>query len=328
MPAQTERTAPSTTSGLCAAVGAYLIWGLSPIYWKALASVPAYEILMHRMVWSFVFLIPLLLIQHKWQDFTAALKSPRIMAILTGTALIVSLNWFLFIWAINSGHILETSLGYYINPLLNVLLGMVFLRERLRRMQAVSVVLAAIAVGYLTLRYGRFPWVSLALALTFGTYALVRKVAPVGAVVGLAVETMLMTGPALIYLGHAQAAGTGSFLRAGPRIDLLLMGTALLTALPLVLFTTGARRLRLITIGLLQYIAPSCTFLLAVFVYGEPMAPARAGAFVLIWIALVIFSVDSYRHYRIGATPHGGGPSTATPRPVTPTAAARQCPPQ
>ncbi len=325
MPVAADQGASSSTNGLLAAVGAYLIWGLSPIYWKALDTVPAYEILMHRMVWSFVFLLPLLIIQHKWSHFTTTLKSPRIMAALAGTAMIVSINWFLFIWAINSGHILETSLGYYINPLLNVVLGMVFLRERLRRAQAVSVILAAIAVGYLTIRYGRFPWVSLALAISFGTYALIRKVAPVGAVVGLAVETMLMSVPAGAYLWHAHATGTGSFLRAGPRIDFLLMGTALLTALPLVLFTTGARRLRLNTIGLLQYIAPSGTFLLAGFVYGEPMAPARVCAFVLIWIALALFSVDAYRHYRTGFLSGEKKPSPAAPASLAPPAAAKQC---
>ena len=289
---------PQNLSGLAAAVTAYLIWGLSPAYWKTLVHVPAFEILMHRMVWSFAFLVPLLLLQHRWAEFKHAATTPRVLAILSLTTFIVGGNWFLFIWAINSGHILQTSLGYYITPLMSVLLGMVFLGERLRPLQIVAIVLAGISVIYLTVAFGAFPWVALALALTFSFYGLIRKVAPVGAAVGLTVETLLLSLPAAAYLVFLDTRGQGAFLRVDTRTDLLLMGAALVTALPLLLFTLGARRLPLSTMGFLQYLAPSCSFLLAVLVYGEPLVIPQVLSFVLIWIALAIFSVDSVRFYR------------------------------
>ena len=288
----------SAITGLGAATTAYLIWGLSPIYWKSLATVPAFEILMHRMIWSFAFLAPLIFFTGRRSEFKAAVTSPRVMLILLATTLLVGFNWFLFIWAINSNHILQTSLGYYINPLVNVLLGMVFLKERLRRMQIVALLLATVAVGWMAIRYGHFPWVSLSLALSFAFYGLIRKIAPVGALVGLTVETMLLSIPALVYLIYIDTLGMGSFLKATTRIDLLLIGAALVTALPLLLFTVGARRLHFATIGFLQYLAPSCTFLLATLVYNEPLAQSQLLTFILIWVALVLYSVDSVVYYR------------------------------
>ena len=288
----------SAITGLGAATTAYLIWGLSPIYWKSLATVPAFEILMHRMIWSFAFLAPLIFFTGRRSEFKAAVTSPRVMLILLATTLLVGFNWFLFIWAINSNHILQTSLGYYINPLVNVLLGMVFLKERLRRMQIVALLLATVAVGWMAIRYGHFPWVSLSLAFSFAFYGLIRKVAPVGALVGLTVETMLLSIPALVYLIYIDTLGMGSFLKTTPRIDLLLIGAALVTALPLLLFTVGARRQHFATIGFLQYLAPSCTFLLATLVYNEPLAQSQLLTFILIWVALVLYSVDSVVYYR------------------------------
>ena len=288
----------STFTGLVAATISYLIWGLSPIYWKSLAAVPAFEILMHRMIWSFAFLLPLIFLSGRRTDFKAAVTSPRVMLILLATTLLVGFNWFLFIWAINSNHILQTSLGYYITPLVNVLLGMLFLKERLRRVQLVALVLAAFSVGLMTLRYGHFPWVSLALAFSFAFYGLIRKIAPVGAMAGLTIETMLLSIPAVGYLVYIDTLGKGSFLRLSAGMDLLLIGAALVTALPLLLFTVGARRLHLSTIGFLQYIAPSCTFLLAILVYSEPLLPGQMLTFILIWTALVLYSVDSVVYYR------------------------------
>jgi len=285
--------------GVVLATVAFLIWGLSPIYWKSLASVPAFEILMHRMIWSFIFLAPLVLILGHLKELVKALTAGRTLLILASTTLIVGFNWFLYIWAINSGHILQTSLGYYITPLVNVLLGVVFLKERLRRLQLVAVGLAAVGVSYLTLSYGFFPWVSLALAFSFGFYGLIRKVAPVGALVGLTVETLLLSLPASGYLVYLNHTGRGAFLNAGFTITLLLMGAALMTGLPLLLFTMGTKLLRLSTVGFLQYIAPSCTFLLAVFVYREPLLPAQLFTFVLIWIALTIYSYDSVMTHRL-----------------------------
>jgi len=286
-----------TLVGITCAVTAFLIWGLSPIYWKALKTVPAFEILMHRMIWSFVFLVPLLVIQGQWKDFVGALKSKRILGILTATTLIVGINWFLFIWAINSDHILQTSLGYYINPLINVVLGLVFLKERLRPLQTAAVILAGMGVTYLTIQFGELPWVALAIAFSFGFYALIRKVAPVSSLVGLSIETLLLSLPALAYLIYLDLNGVGSFLRITWRLDLLMIGAAFVTALPLLLFTKGARRLNLATVGLLQYIAPSCTFMLAVFYYHEPFAPAQLWTFIMIWTALGMYSFDSIRHY-------------------------------
>jgi len=283
--------------GITCAVTAFLIWGLSPIYWKALKTVPAFEILMHRMIWSFIFLLPLLIIQGQWNDFVAALKNKRILGVLTATTLLVGINWFLFIWAINSDHILQTSLGYYINPLINVVLGLVFLKERLRPLQTVAVILAGVGVTYLTIQFGELPWVALAIAFSFGFYALIRKVAPVSSLVGLSIETLLLSLPALGYLIYLDVNGVGSFLRITWTLDLLMIGAALVTALPLLLFTKGARRLNLATVGLLQYIAPSCTFALAVFYYREPFVSAQLWTFIMIWTALGIYSYDSIRHY-------------------------------
>lgn len=284
--------------GLAAAVSAYLIWGFSPVYWKSLQAVPAFEILMHRIVWSFVFLAPLVLLQHRWIEFAAALRSWKTALALGASTVLVSVNWFLFIWAINSGHILQTSLGYYICPLVNVLLGVVFLKERLRRLQVIALILATISVLLLTLRFGAFPWVSLSLAFSFGFYGLIRKIAPVGALVGLTVETLVLSLPSLVYLVAQDVAGSGSFVRAGARTSLLLMGAALVTALPLLLFTVGARRLHYATIGFLQYIAPSCTFLVATIIYGEPLKTGQLAAFALIWTALALYSVDAAGAYR------------------------------
>jgi len=299
LPEQTHQPKPPDSPlGVLLAASAFLIWGLSPIYWKALVSVPAFEILMHRMIWSFVFLAPLVLLLGHFSDLLKALTSGRTLLILMGTTVIVGGNWFLFIWAINSGHILQTSLGYYINPLVNVLLGFVFLKERLRRLQLVAVGLAAVGVTYLTLSYGQFPWVSLTLAFSFGFYGLIRKVAPVGPLVGLTVETLLLSIPATAYLAYLDQTGRGAFLHAGTGITFLLMGAALVTGLPLLLFTMGTKLLRLATVGFLQYIAPSCTFLLAVFIYHEPLVLAQLFTFGMIWTALGIYSYDSVKAYK------------------------------
>ncbi len=285
-------------AGLFFAGSAFFIWGLSPIYWKALGSVPSFEVLMHRMVWSFVFLAPMVVAKGHWLEFRAAITQWRTLGILTATTTIVGCNWFLFIWAINNDHVLQTSMGYYINPLVNVLLGVLFLKERLRPLQLTAVGIAAAGVIYLTVSYGAFPWVSIALALSFALYGLIRKVSPVGPLVGLTVETFLLSVPAAIYLIHLEHIGRGAFGTTGLNITLLLMGAALMTGLPLLLFTKGTKLLNLSTIGFLQYIAPSCTFLLAVFVYQEPLVNAQLVTFISIWVALSIYSTDALRYYR------------------------------
>jgi chloramphenicol-sensitive protein RarD len=284
--------------GLPCAVSAYLIWGLTPIYFKALKTVPAFEILMHRMVWSLLFLLPLNFAFKRWRALTKAVSSARTVLTLLGTTLLLAFNWFLFIWAINSGHILQTSLGYYINPLVNVSLGTIFLKERLRPLQLAAVCMAAGAVLYLTLLYGEFPWVALSLAFSFAFYGLIHKIVPVDAIEGLTIETLILFLPAAAYLFYLDRLGVGALFHHGISRDLLLMCAALVTAVPLLLFTAGARRLHLTTIGFLQYIAPSGTFLLAVFVYAEPFTRSQAVVFTIIWAALALFSTDAVLHYR------------------------------
>ncbi len=285
-------------SGVVYASSAFLIWGLSPIYWKVLHNIPAFEIIMHRVIWSFLFLVMILFFQGHWNEFMKAVKRPQTFVTLLPTTVLLGVNWFIYIWAVNNEHILQASLGYFINPLINVLLGMVFLKERLKRMQTVSLALAVIAVLYLTFYYGEFPWIALSLAFAFGFYGLIRKVAPVSSLVGLFIEMLFLSGPALAYILFLNSKGIGALFRISFKIDLFLMGAAFLTALPLLLFTLGTRRLNLSTVGFLQYIAPSCMFLLGVFLYKEPISSARIFAFVLIWTALFIYSADAARHYR------------------------------
>ncbi len=289
-------------SGLISATVAFLIWGLSPIFFKALGHVPPFEILMHRMVWSFILLLPLVLLLGRWKTFVGVLKNKKTLGLLVVTTMLVGTNWFVFIWAISHDHILQASLGYYINPLVNVLLAVMFLSERLRPLQSVSVILAAVGVTYLTVTLGEFPWVSLTLAFTFAFYGLFRKIAPISALEGLTIETLLLFAPAASYLFYLNHIGQGAALNINLNTDLLLMASALVTAVPLLLYTAGARRLTFITIGFLQYIAPSCTFLLAVFVYSEPFSSSQAITFAMIWSALVLFSIDAVKTYRRSIT--------------------------
>ncbi len=287
-----------TLAGVLYAGMAFFIWGISPVYWKAMHQVPALEIVTHRVVWSFVFLIGLTLAQHRWDEFKRVLKTPRTVLILTLTTLLVSCNWLLYIWAVNAGYMLQASLGYYINPLVNVLLGMVFLKERLRRPQALAVLLACAAVLFRTVSFGELPWIALTLGFTFGLYGLIRKVAPVSSLVGLTVETLLLTVPGIAYLVALESQGAGALFHDSRSLDALLIGTGVFTAVPLLFFNLGARRINLSTVGLMQYIAPSGMFLLAVFVYGEPFTVVQLWTFALIWAALAIYSIDSLRAYR------------------------------
>jgi chloramphenicol-sensitive protein RarD len=302
-PIDPSKSGQESLSGVMCAASAFLIWGLSPMYWKVLRQIPALEIIMHRVIWSFLFLIILLVFLRHGNEFTAALKKPRTFAILIPTTILLGCNWFIYIWAVNNDHVLQASLGYFINPLINILLGMIFLRERLRRLQTVSLILAFVSVLYLTFQYGEFPWIALSLAFAFGFYGLIRKVAPISALVGLSVEMLLLSGPALGYILFLYIRGVGAIFHISVRIDLFLVGTAFLTAFPLLLFTLGTKRLHLSTVGFLQYIAPTSMFLLGVFLYNEPLSSAQIFAFVLIWIALFIYSVDAARYYRMSTHP-------------------------
>jgi len=277
--------------GLCAG-SAFLVWGLSPVYWRLLTGVPPFEIILHRIVWSLALLLPLVVFAGQAKELGRAIARVRMLARLSVTAMLVGGNWLIYIWAINTGYVLEASLGYYINPLVNVLLGMVFLGERLRLRQGLAVGLAALGVGIQTIGLGHIPWISLALAISFGLYGLMRKTAAVGALVGLTVETLILSIPAAGFLFYLDRTARGAFGRYGRTTDLILAGAALVTALPLLLFNVGARRIQLATVGLLQYIAPSGMFLLAVLRFEEPVAPLQWVTFGLIWTALAVYSAD------------------------------------
>ena len=295
---ESESSRSEPTLGVIYAGAAFLIWGLAAVYWKELRSVPPLEIIAHRVAWSFIFLLPLIVLQRQWAEFVAILQNLKMLFILLTSAILVAANWLLYVWAVNNNHLLQASLGYYINPLVNVVLGMVFLRERLRPPQILAVMLATSGVIYLTIQYGAFPWIAICLAMSFGLYGLIRKVAPVSPLVGLAVETLLISLPAIGYLLYLDFQGTGSIFRVSLKLDLLLIGCAPLTAIPLLFFTAGAKRLYLSTVGLMQYIGPSGMFLLAVFYYHEPFSTAQVWTFIMIWAALVIYSTDSVIYYR------------------------------
>ncbi len=288
--------------GFLYGIAAYVIWGFLPLYWKALQEVPAGEILANRIVWSFVFVMLLLALRGNWRWLRPALKQRRVLLTFTATALLLGINWFTYIWAVNAGFVIETSLGYFINPLVNVLLGFVFLHERLRKGQLAAITLAVAGVLYLTFSYGAFPWIALTLAFTFGFYGLLRKTAPLGSSEGFALETAVLFLPALGVMGYLNQIGRGSFAQGSWQTSLLLMGVGVITAVPLLLFAAAARRITLTNIGLLQYIAPTIQFLLGVYVFDEPFGPERLVGFILIWTALIIYSLESIWMSRLKKT--------------------------
>lgn len=293
-----ERTvAAETRIGLAYGLAAYLWWGLAPIYFKAIAAVPAVEVLAHRVVWSAVLLAGLLLLKGRVREALAAVRDRRTAGLLAVTTVLIAVNWLTFIWAVANGYLLQASLGYYVNPLLNVVLGFIILRERLRPVQWVCVALAGVGVAYFTMRLDHFPWVAVVLALSFGAYGLLRKMARVEAMAGLAVETALLAPLAAGYMAYLWTHG-GKFGHVSRSLDALLVAAGVVTTLPLLWFTHAARRLRFVTVGFLQYIAPSVQFLLAVAAFGEPFTPAHAVTFACIWAALILFSTESVLRYR------------------------------
>lgn len=294
----TLRPAQETTSGFAAALGAFILWGLLPIYWKALISVDPFEILCHRIIWSLLFIALILTIKRRWTETFAPLRSPKNLGILILSSLCIGANWLLYIWAVNTNHILETSLGYYINPLVNVFFGFLFFRERLSRMQCIAIGLAALGVLNSVVSYGELPWISLVLAVSFSFYGVLRKVASVESLPGLFLETMVLAPAALYYLTHLQMTVTSDFLAGDMKVNILLIGAGAVTALPLIGFAFGARRLQLTTLGILQYSAPSIAFLLGVFVYGEPFGPTHMLTFALIWAGLAVYTGDTIHSIR------------------------------
>ena len=282
-----------TAAGAGYALAAFLLWGLNPIYFKAVASVPAYEVMVHRAVWSALLLAVLVTIGHKWRTVGQVLLSPRTLRALLLSAILIASNWYAYIWAVENARIVETSLGYFINPLVNVLLGLLFLRERLNVRQWAAVALAAVGVLNLTVQLGQLPWIALYLAISFGIYGLVRKTAPVDALGGLFIETALMTPAALLFIAWLAWMGAGALGTRSHAFDLLLVASGVVTALPLLWFSAAARRLKLSTLGFFQYLSPTTQFLLGVFVWGEPFTRIHAVSFACIWVALAIITVDA-----------------------------------
>ena len=294
-PASSANATHATRTGTLFALSAFLIWSGFPLYFKLVASIPASEVLGHRIVWSLLFVALLLALRGHWQGVREALTTPRLRRRLALSALLVSVNWLVFIWAIANDHVLDASLGYFINPLVNVVLGVLLLGERLRRMQWLTVLLALAGVGNLVWHHGTLPWIALALAFSFGSYGLVRKQTPTDALSALFVETLLLAPLAVGYLVVLDLNGHGHFLRGPATTDGLLLLAGVLTALPLLLFGGAARRLQLSTLGLLQYTVPTGHFLLAVFVFGELFTTAHAITFGAIWLALALYSTDMLR---------------------------------
>jgi chloramphenicol-sensitive protein RarD len=284
--------------GLVYGVAAYALWGAFPLYWPLLEPAAPLEILAHRILWSLAFVTLLLWRTRGWARVGAVLRNRSQRTTLALAAAVITVNWLTYIWGVNTHHIVETSLGYFINPLFTILLGVVVLREQLRTAQWVAVGIASLAIVILTVDYGRLPWIALTLALSFGTYGYLKKRANVGAVESLAVETGVLAGPALIALVVLQMTGSMAFLHHSVGNTVLLMATGVVTAVPLLFFAAAAIRLPLSSLGLLQYLAPVFQFLIGVLVAHEPLPPARLAGFALVWFALVVLTVDGLRYSR------------------------------
>jgi chloramphenicol-sensitive protein RarD len=285
-----------TQKGVIYAGFSYLLWGLLPIYWKLLDNVNAKEILASRVLWSFIFMVIILILTKKWGLFVQTIKgfakNKKQMYALTIASLLISVNWFIYIWAVNSGHMIEASLGYYINPLISILLGMFVLKEKLTVYQYVSFILAAIGVLIISISHGQFPWIAISLAFSFGVYGLAKKLINVDSAVGLTLETLVITPVAVIYMGFLFINDAHSFLSDGVQTDLLLIGAGAATAIPLLYFAKGAQKIPLSLLGFLQYIAPTLTLLLGVFVYNEHFSKIQLLSFIFIWSALTIYSLS------------------------------------
>lgn len=284
--------------GILYGIGAYLLWGFFPIYFKLLKIAPPLQILGHRIIWSFLFLLFIILVTRQFKALRNAAASTRTILIYTAAAIFLSINWLTYIYAVNTDQVVESSLGYFINPLVSVLFGVLFLRERLRNIQWLAVGIATLGVGYLTWNYGRLPWIALLLAVTFGLYGLIKKTAPLGALYGLTLETGVLLVPALAFLAWTGYQGESAFGSAGVGFDLLLAALGVITAVPLLMFGAAARQIPLTMVGLLQYIAPTCQFLLGVLVYQESFSSSRLVGFLIIWTALALFWIEGYFHHR------------------------------
>ncbi|MBI4928941.1 MAG: EamA family transporter RarD [Anaerolineae bacterium] len=280
------------SKGTASAISAYAIWGLFPIYWKFLHTVPALQLMTHRVVWALIFVVAVMTSRGEWAAMRKEINRRTLLVYLLAGVLL-AINWLVYIWAVNAGFIVESSLGYFINPLVNVLLGVVFLRERMRPLQWIPIALASAGVLYLTVSYGKLPWIALVLAFSFGFYGLIKKMAPLGSLHGLTLETALLFVPSLGVLLFAEFNGTGAFGHTGWVQAALMMGTGLVTAIPLLLFSEGVRNTPLTLMGLLQFLAPTMQFRVGVLVYREPFSGNQVVGFVIIWAALILFTVEN-----------------------------------
>ena len=282
-------------TGILSAIGAYILWGILPVYWKLVSNVPAHEILAHRIVWSFLFMVGIVIIvkgkTEFYQEIIHLVRVPKKIVSLVMGSVFISINWFIYIWAVNNNRVIETSLGYYINPLFSVLLGIFILKERLSLGQMIAVLLAMGGVLYMTMGFGSVPWVALLLAITFGLYGLCKKIADITPTTSITLETLIMMPLAIVYILYLNFQGTGSFDGA-TTTSMFLMGSGIITAIPLLLFAYGANRLSLISLGFIQYLSPTIALLLGVFLYYEPFTQVHLISFLLIWMALVVFSLS------------------------------------
>ena len=287
-----------SSAGLVSGISAYLVWGFFPIYFKALESVPPLQVVCHRIVWSALLLAVLITLRRGWGEVVAAISARGTVLLLVATALLIATNWLVFIIAVGHAEVLQSSLGYFMTPFVSVMLGVALLKERLRRLQVTALVLALIGVGLITAQQSGPPWTALTLAITFGTYGLLRKVAGVEALAGLAIETFILAPAAAGYLAYVELHGVGSFGHSGRAIDALLICAGVVTSLPLLLFAAAARRLRLATIGFLQYLTPTLHFLIAVALYHEPFTAANLLSFGFIWLGLGLYSLHALKAVR------------------------------
>jgi chloramphenicol-sensitive protein RarD len=293
---KTEKT--DNLTGVTIAIGSSVFWGILTIYWKLLDGVPSSEILAHRIFWAFVFVLLLLAWKGRSRELTRIIKDRKTRNWVVCGAVLISVNWFLFIWAVTGGKIVETSLGYYMNPLFTVLWGCVFMRERLGRWQVVALLLAAAGVMMLALEYGEIPWISLSIAVIFSLYGFVKKKVSLDSIASLTIETMLVTPLAILYIIYIQAAGNGHLGTGSWRLSLLLILSGAITAVPLLLFAEGAKRVSLSTLGFAQYISPTMQLFIGVGLYHEPFSHMHFLSFCLIWSAIIIYTVASMRYTR------------------------------
>jgi chloramphenicol-sensitive protein RarD len=290
----TDQSSTRSGNGAAAAAAGFLIWGIVPVYWKQMQGVSAFELIAHRIVWSLVFLFAVLAWQRNFSSLRPAIASPRAAGLNLLSGLLLSVNWTIYVWAVNAGHVIETSLGYFLVPLGNVAIGSLVLKEKLRPAQWLAIALAAAGVAFLLLRVGHVPWIALIIAGSWSAYGLLKKQSALGSIAGLTVETLILFPVAAGLLLWLAGQGKGVIGHADLRLQAYVLSAGVVTALPLLLFAYGAQRLRLTTLGLLQYLAPSVQFLIGVFVYHEPFDGVRLQAFALIWTGLVIYTADLF----------------------------------